>query len=564
MSLDLEKHLSELCEEHQPRLDLCERLGRVRDSAVSIWREQRLKWFTDHRAATHSRHIIKHLGSVLEHLQGTSQKLNAHQLYILLAACYLHDIGMQDFQSNDDRGVEQFKDEDYKRIRKTHPERSRQLIIQRTLHRERDEFKIDLDDDPQYIVPIAVVSQGHGSHYFVDTVEELQGLAHRPGNLPLRGGLLTALLLMGDELDLHEQRATFPPEFALSSTSLLHNHIHHYVTGVDVIDGRTPKHRRISLTFEFPKDSDEYRSDVRNQVATKLRRQIELTKPIIEELTQGELIWDDQVEVKETIDNYDVRRSLLAPKSIMALHELRCDVISAQTINRDELVEAFGEAIKQLEHFQAIEVIDRKDSDWSHIVKHLKNLCRHRGAASIHIGFQLSTAHGPLDVLDRLHNELAKNGWSCPAYNAEKVSATGVQTDSLEVLGQALITDIQTRTAAPSLVLLFERLDEAESDTFRWVAEWLIPALANQDVRVLVIFTLFERDGIEETFEHVRVFRLAPFTKDQISEHLQARFGFSSDQAENEADYLFSSSSGTPGSVHRGLAIKRMQGVKIV
>ena len=188
------------------------------------------------------------------------------------------------------------------------------------MYRGKDEFHIDLDDDPQYLVPIGLVSQGHGSAFFVETVKELQELQDCPGNKDFRGDLLTALLLMGDELDLHERRATFPQEFALSPVSLLHHHIHHYITGVEIIAGRTPKQRRIHLTMKFPNDADEYRADVRNWITTKLLKQCNLTNPIIEATTQGELSWDDQIEIQETIDNYGVRRSLLTSKR--ALYEL--------------------------------------------------------------------------------------------------------------------------------------------------------------------------------------------------------------------------------------------------
>ncbi len=564
MPIDLEQHLKKLCDEHDPKLNLYERLLRVRISAEIIWKEQRLKWFTDHKAETHSRYIVQHLGSILAHLQGTNQKLNPHELYILLVSCYLHDIGMQDFNNDNGRGVNQFTEEDYERIRIYHPVRSKELIIRRTLQWGRDEFHIDLDDDAQYLVPIALVSQGHGSNYFIDTVEELHKLPHRPGNMPLRGGLLTALLFIGDELDLHEQRAKFPQEFSLSPVSLLHHHIHHYVTALEILDGRTPKHRRIRLTLQFPQDSDEYRVDVRTWITAKLQKQLKLATSIIEQYTQSELLWDDQIEVIETIDHYGVRRSLQSPKNIIALNELKHDIISSQTVNREELINALKNAIKKdMEHFQAIQIFDREDSDWSYIVKQLIDICRRHNVTFLHVGFHLSAGHGPTDVLYHISCELEKAGWSCSTYNAEKELVTETQPDSLDTLSKALLTDIFNYTSNHCLVLLLERIDKAESEVVRWVVKWLLPELSSNEIKSLVIYTQFEIGGIETTVD-VDVFHLAPFTTEQIKEHLQAGFGYPSDQAEKEAIYLFSSSSGMPGSVHRGLATKRIQGVKIL
>src|SRR5439155_8475158 len=151
-----------MCNESRPTLDLSSRLERVCRSAEAIWNEQRLAWFTDHRARTHSRRIISHLGVLVDHLQTTSAKLTPHELYVLLAATYLHDIGMQDFRVPGRGGVEQYTEVDYENIREAHPARGRELIIARTLERDRDEFRIDLDDDPQYLLPIALVAQAHG------------------------------------------------------------------------------------------------------------------------------------------------------------------------------------------------------------------------------------------------------------------------------------------------------------------------------------------------------------------------------------------------------------------
>jgi len=565
MALELEQYLKELCEQSQPALDLYDRLERVRVSAETIWQEQRLKWFTDHKAATHSRYIIGHLSEILGQLQNTPQGLTPYELYILLAACYLHDIGMQNFQDDKGSGVEHFTEEDYKRIRDNHPKTSRDLIIKRTLSRGRDDFRIDLDDDPQYLVPIALVSQGHGSGFFTETIEEIQDLPHHPGNKPLRGGLLTALLLMGDELDLHERRATFPREFALSPMSLLHHYIHHYVASVRVIEGHTPKHRRIRLVLEFPMDSDDYRSYVRNWITTKLRRQCELTNPIIERLTQGELLWDNKIEVIEKIDKYGVRRSFLeTDQTVMALHELKCEVIMSQTVNRNKFVSSFLDMLNQSrQSFQAIQVIDQENSDWSHLVKWLRTYCLTRNASLIHIAFYQSIGHGPIDILHLLSNDLANVGWLCSNYNRARSSVNESQYDALNILAEAFIADLQAYAEVFPLILLLERIDKAEADTVSWMEKYFLPKLSEQNTRSLVIYTKSDTMRIKETVSSQPVV-LSPFTKAQIIAHLHFQHGFSSEKAENEGNILFSSSGGTPLNVYTALSVMQRQGIDIL
>lgn len=568
MALKLEQQLKEFCEQHQPPLDLYKRLERVRSSAETIWQEQRLKWFTDHRAVTHSRYIIEHLGCVLEHLQGTSERLNPYELYVLLASCYLHDIGMQDFGSISGRSVEQFNDADYKHIRKNHPKRARELIIKRTLRRDRDEFRIDLDDDPQYLVPIALVSQGHGSSFFIETVKELQKRQDRPGNEYFRGDLLAALLLMGDELDLHERRAAFPQEFTLSPLSLLHHHVHHYIKGVEIIDGRTPKHRRIHLIMEFPSDADEYRVDIRNWITTKLIKQCNLTNPILEATTKGELGWDDHIEIRETTDNYGVRRSLLeSAASKRALYELRRELYEAQAVDRSELKKRLEETIRRSsQHCQVVQIIDQENSDWSYLIKWLKEICNCHVFTFIHFAFQQPTGHGSFDILHRFSANLKKLAdYTCSNYDKINTSFGQSQSDALESLGRALLMDLQDFTERQPLVLLLERVDAAEIETVKWMTKWLMPELSKQNIKLLVIFTQFDNGTVKNiSLEELQTFRLGLFTKDQIIEHLQLETGFSTEQAESEANYLFSLSSGSPIRVLTGLLYRQKQRVNIL
>lgn len=317
--VDLEKRLKE--HSLNQELDLYQRLQRVEETAKEIWKERRLFWFTDHGVA-HSKRIIDHLGLILSDLQETRRKLTPHELYILLAACYLHDIGMQDFRI-DGRGMEDFTVKDYDLIRQRHPERATELIIQRTIRRELDNFHIDLDDD-DYLTPIALVCRGHGSKYFEDTVEELRATSYSPDGRPFRGDLLTSLLMIGDELDLHERRAKFPEEMNQSPVSALHHHIHHYVIGVGVRSGSVSKERQIYLSMQFPAESEDldYPIWIEEWLTKKLQRQIKRTTKIIEKTTDGELKLSEEIIIRRSFDPYKRRRELPKPAQEFLKDEL--------------------------------------------------------------------------------------------------------------------------------------------------------------------------------------------------------------------------------------------------
>jgi len=75
-------------------------LDEIVKSCNKIWDNIQLPWFTKHDVS-HSKEIIHLLGQILAPIEDTSQKLNEHELFILLASAYLHDIGMQNLKIDD-------------------------------------------------------------------------------------------------------------------------------------------------------------------------------------------------------------------------------------------------------------------------------------------------------------------------------------------------------------------------------------------------------------------------------------------------------------------------------
>ena len=139
MALDLENELARLCREERPPLRLAEKLADTAKAANDIWEREWLYWFTDHSSATHSVRIIRLLGQALEHIQKSPSRLTRHELFVLLAACYLHDIGMQDFRQNG-IPVEKFTPDTYDLVRKAHPARAAELIVELVISRTDSDF----------------------------------------------------------------------------------------------------------------------------------------------------------------------------------------------------------------------------------------------------------------------------------------------------------------------------------------------------------------------------------------------------------------------------------------
>src|SRR5262249_15617376 len=178
---------------------------------------------------------------------------------------------------------------DYEAIRKRHPRRSYDLILKRSVQRGRGEVQVGIDDSvPGYIIAIANTALGHGTEYFDDAVDKAGALMLDLAGRIVRGDLLAALLLMADELDLHEERARVPREADLSALSTLHHMVNLYITSVAVRAGDTPKERVVSLAFQYPAASLEYAPQIREWIVGKVRRQMDLTGDVIWTRARGE------------------------------------------------------------------------------------------------------------------------------------------------------------------------------------------------------------------------------------------------------------------------------------
>jgi HD superfamily phosphodiesterase len=75
----------------------------------------------------HSKRIIEIFGKLL---QGHSNLLNKHEIFILLASAYLHDIGMQSPRHAGLPDKSEYTIEDLEKVREKHHEASAQIIIE--------------------------------------------------------------------------------------------------------------------------------------------------------------------------------------------------------------------------------------------------------------------------------------------------------------------------------------------------------------------------------------------------------------------------------------------------
>lgn len=172
--------------------DLAERLDKICKEALEIWKYPHLLQMTEH-GKRHIEQVEANLDALTRPLQASGSPLRAAEIYVLLAACWLHDIGMQ-LHVPDARGA--------------HAQHSYELILHSyTLVDGRDlRLRVQLPiEDTNAREAIARVARAHWTSFAIELPGEEHILENEMGRLRLLG----LLLAMADLLDLSPVRAVY-------------------------------------------------------------------------------------------------------------------------------------------------------------------------------------------------------------------------------------------------------------------------------------------------------------------------------------------------------------------
>lgn len=306
--------LVEKLESANPALHSC--LDDIRKFCVARWKIPYLSWFTNHDVE-HSEEIIHLLGQILKPIENQESFLTEHELFVLLASAYLHDIGMQSLKI-DGTPINELTPQQYNEIRKRHAQESFDVILKRVMTVERDDFHLPESLDEDYVSSIAFVSKGHSTDFFDEVIEEFKKNPPTPKNRPIRAEMLTALLLIADELDLHNKRADFSKmaQIDVSSYTQLHLFKHHYVNYVSVENGT------VKLTLMFPPKSEDYKELIREYIETKLIEQIEKVNPVLKKETANHLHLESKVDIQIKEDSTGCVKRPLPPEVLEELEKI--------------------------------------------------------------------------------------------------------------------------------------------------------------------------------------------------------------------------------------------------
>lgn len=217
--------------------DLCRAVDNVREAADEIWAVPKHKYYTDH-TVKHSERIIEKLDGLASGVMLSDKRLSQHEIYVLLAATYLHDIGMQN---------ELFADGNLEWIRANHEQVTYEMIIGSI--GDGTKFRtLGLIPDPDLVEAVGRVAAGHRrrdltSHDYAQFEFE---------NETIRPQLLAALLRLGDALDI-DHRRVFMENLKLariSAQSCYHWFRCYYISGVRI------QNEFVSIGYRLPSGKD--------------------------------------------------------------------------------------------------------------------------------------------------------------------------------------------------------------------------------------------------------------------------------------------------------------------
>ena len=220
-------------------------LENVRESVKRVWEIGNLvKHYTKHDIG-HSGNIIRNLEKLLE---DSPDLLNENERFVLLAATYLHDIGMQSPTHAGLGKKSQYSIEELEEIRDKHNESSARMIIE-SVNSQNPLFKLGLDNCREYATFIATLAKYHRK---LD-LNEIKDTEFAGEDMRLR--LLASLLRLGDALDQDFRRVNMNvlKIYDIPLDSKFYWWAHYYVSSIDVKEGK------IKVYFRFPEEYKETR-----------------------------------------------------------------------------------------------------------------------------------------------------------------------------------------------------------------------------------------------------------------------------------------------------------------
>lgn len=205
---------------------------------------------------SHSEALIKNLSSFKLHKKKIKNPLNKYELFLLISASYLHDIGMAIITDEDKKESADKNINLSEIIRKNHPKKSYEYIM-----KNKDTLNLGTSE-AHYL---GLIAKGHGAVDLYDNSEYRSVPSPLDDNSVIRLDFLTALLRIADLLDISCNRVEFEIKESVEKikefdvVSQMHWFKHYYTQGKTIKFVEAPgEPLKLSIDIEFRLPSKEY------------------------------------------------------------------------------------------------------------------------------------------------------------------------------------------------------------------------------------------------------------------------------------------------------------------
>lgn len=475
---------------------LAQEFDAIYRESLNIWNEQHLREFTVH-GKLHTAQVERNLDSLTRPLQNSRMSLKAEEIFALLSACCLHDVGMQLADEPD--------------ARSKHAQYAYELILYSHAQVGSAQRRITLPiNDHNARRTIALVAKGHWTEFALNFDDEDYIYGVERGRLRLLG----VLLAMADLLDISPVRARYFRSihrlYDLPPLSELHQKMHDLVKGFRITSPDPAVNEDLQFQLEWRDDSVTTRK-MSAWVLKWFDSQWRQLWPTLYKDSGGIIRWADPwVAVK-----FNPPEGPLQTLSPRALNILDAERAEQLRIDRDEFIRRFKDSIgsndTRLFIFPKNSELDgRFLSEWCEAHARLYENC-----LIARVDIQPSA---PLDLSSTVSFLIEQWGGHLPTCSDEE-ALRGLES-------------FMSASAAHSLVsiIVSERYDEELLDALLRIL-LKRPSSGPKRGRICILLTRGAVGPKGMSNNTTTLLAGAPFTRADIEHHLQTRWGYNEQES---------------------------------
>ena len=492
---------------------LARELVRVCEEASEIWKNQRLFEFTVH-GGPHSLQVERNLDCLAENLQQGERRLTPEEIFVLIAACHLHDIGMQ-------LGVVG--------AREHHAEHARQLILFSSAQIGPELRRVTLSiRDQNAREAIAMVARGHWTDFALRLTGEDFIYENTRGRLKLLG----LLLATADLLDTSAIRASYFRSdhrlFDLNPVSELHQTMHHLICGYQIRPADSQVRDRLLFELEWRDCSEAVRQMSEWQLRW-LSSQMRQLAPELERCSGGDIRW--ATPWARVVFRHP--EGPMPQLSEAARCALQADLAAQRRIDREAFVDLFQKASATASSTmfilrQSPQSDARQLADWCQAQAQTEGECLF-GRVDIVPGAPLELASLIADLMEQWKEHL-------PACE--------------QAVAIAKLKEFVRRQPLRKLVLLAV-VDGYGRDLLQPILETILRRVGDEGSRVCVAVCTEGQDPAPIDGVNVHRVDLSSLSSDDVGDYLKSRYGFDEEASSNlVTNMLHLGLLSTPGRVY--------------